>query len=185
MPAGISTHVLLGVLLNGALFAANVQRNGTYIATAYSQQGKTASGEYVHRHVVAADPDLLPIGTRIKIRHAGRYSGEYVVADTGTKIVGRKLDIYLPSAAACKRFGRKGVKVQVLQLGDGTREATQAADQAVKHDIEQDVAKKAVGNAATEDDWAAKAAAQKNTAGPNKTGAPPRTTLSGTNQNPR
>ena len=130
--------------------------NGSYIATAYAQKGVTASGLYVHQHVVAADPDLLPAGTRIKIRHAGRYSGEYVVADTGDKIQGRKLDIYLPSALACKKFGVKPVRVRVISLGDGTHTAAKQADQAVKQDVKQDLDKNAVGNAATEVDWATK-----------------------------
>src|SRR5690242_9717855 len=61
--------------------------DGKFVATAYSVTGLTASGEHTHRHVVAADPAVLPIGSRIKIRRAGKYSGEYVVADTGAKIV--------------------------------------------------------------------------------------------------
>ncbi len=93
-----------------------VNINGRFVATAYSVTGTTASGEYTHRHVVAADPDILPIGSRIKIGRAGKYSGEYVVADTGQKIVGRKLDIYLPNTAECKRFGKKPVRVNVIEL---------------------------------------------------------------------
>jgi 3D (Asp-Asp-Asp) domain-containing protein len=135
------------------------QLDGTYVATAYAITGITASGEWTHRHVVAADPDLLPIGTRIKIRHAGRYSGEYVVADTGTKIQGRRLDIYMPTDAECKKFGVKHVQIKVIQLGDGTREATKQADHAVKADVQRDVEKGAVGNAATELDWKKKAPA--------------------------
>lgn len=162
----------LVVLASAHLFAANPPLNGTYIATAYAQQGLTASGTYVHRHVLAADPDLLPIGTRVKIKHAGRYSGEYVVADTGAKIVGRRLDIYVPSERACRKFGRKAVQVRVLELGDGTHEAAKAADHAVKEDVKQDLAKKAVGNAATEDDWAAKVNKQKNGSTVDKSAAP-------------
>ena len=131
--------------------------DGTYVATAYAITGITASGEWTHRHVVAADPDLLPIGTRLKIQRAGRYSGEYVVADTGAKIQGRRLDIYMPTDAECKKFGAKRVKVKVIQLGDGTREATKQADHAVKADVQRDVEKGAVGNAATELDWKKKA----------------------------
>jgi len=133
------------------------QLDGTYVATAYAITGITASGEWTHRHVVAADPDLLPIGTRIKIQHAGRYSGEYVVADTGAKIQGRRLDIYMPTDAECKKFGVKRVKIKVIQLGDGTRKATKQADHAVKADVQRDVEKGAVGNAATELDWKKKA----------------------------
>jgi 3D (Asp-Asp-Asp) domain-containing protein len=135
--------------------------NGRFVATAYSVTGITASGEYTHRHVVAADPTILPIGTRIKISRAGRYSGEYVVADTGAKIVGRKLDIYLPSTPECVKFGKKSVRVKVIELGNGTHESAKQADQAVKKDVDQDIAKGAVGNAATEKDWATKGAATK------------------------
>src|SRR5690349_13907793 len=115
------------LLAAAPLLAAQVQVNGTYTATAYAQHGITASGEYAHRHVVAADPAILPIGTRLKIKGAGRYSGEYVVADSGAKIEGRRLDIYLPDASACRRFGVKRVKVSVIELGNGTRQAARQA----------------------------------------------------------
>ena len=134
--------------------ARKANLNGRYIATAYSQTGITKSGLYTQNHVVAADPSLLPVGSRIKIRHAGRYSGEYVVADTGEKIIGRRLDIYIPETRTCKKFGRKRVKVTVIQLGDGTHEAAKQATKAVKEDVKQDVAKGVVGNAANEKDWA-------------------------------
>jgi 3D (Asp-Asp-Asp) domain-containing protein len=132
--------------------------NGTYVATAYSVTGITASGEWTHRHVIAADPDILPIGTRVKIRRAGKYSGEYVVADTGAKIQGRKIDIYMPSTAECVKFGSRRIRIKVIELGDGTREATREADHAVKADVAKDVAKGAVGNAATDLDWKTKGA---------------------------
>ncbi|HEY3455055.1 MAG TPA: 3D domain-containing protein [Bryobacteraceae bacterium] len=148
-------RLFAGLLLLSPLIVASPPKllDGTYVATAYAITGITASGEWTHRHVVAADPDLLPIGTRIKIRRAGRYSGEYVVADTGAKIQGRRLDIYMPTEAECKKFGVKRVKVKVVQLGDGTRETTKQADHAVKTDVQRDVEKGAVGNAATELDW--------------------------------
>ncbi len=130
--------------------------NGKFIATAYSVTGITASGEYTHRHVVAADPDVLPIGSRIKIGRAGKYSGEYVVADTGAKIIGRKLDIYLPSTPECMKFGKKPVRVKVVEIGNGTHESAKQADQAVKKDVAKDIARGTVGNAATENDWAVK-----------------------------
>lgn len=154
-------------LLMMAVFAAVVSAapvpNGSYVATAYSVTGITASGEWTHRHVVAADPDVIPIGSRIKIRRAGRYSGEYVVADTGAKIQGRKLDIYMPNTNECKKFGSRKVRVHIIQLGDGTRAATQEADKTVKKDVKQDMAKGVVGNAATASDWNSKAVAEAKT----------------------
>lgn len=156
---------LVSVLSAACLFAADApplaKVSGGYTATAYCQKGKTASGDYVHRHVVAADPDILPIGSRVKIRRAGRYSGEYVVADTGEKIQGRRLDIYIPNPRDCKKFGRKSVRVEVLEIGDGTHQTTLQSDVKVKEDVKQDLSKNTVGNAATETDWAVKHAEEK------------------------
>ncbi len=161
------------LFLYSAVLPAAPVPNGVYQATAYAQSGKTASGELTHRHVVAADPDILPLGSRIKIRHAGRYSGEYVVADTGAKIQGRRLDIFMPSEAACRKFGRKAVRVRVIQLGDGTQASTRQADRAVKQDVSKEVQKQAVGNAATEDDWAKTRAQGTSASAPNRTGKQP------------
>lgn len=82
-------------------------------ATAYCLRGKTASGRMVRRGIVAADPRVLPLGTRIHMS-AGRYSGTYIVADTGGKIKGRILDIWVPSCAEARSWGRRTVKVKVL-----------------------------------------------------------------------
>lgn len=123
-------------------------------ATAYSQTGVTASGEYTHRHIVAADPKVLPLGTRIKIKWAGGYSGEYVVADTGAKIEGRRLDIYMPSTAKALKFGRRPVKVKIIELGKGTQASTRESDAAVRKDVVRDVHHEGVENAATKEDFA-------------------------------
>ena len=90
----------------------------TFSATAYSIEGRTASGVQTRRGIVAADPRVLPIGSRIRVHDAGEYDGEYVVHDTGPAIRGREIDIYVPSDAAARRFGRRKVKVEVLSRGD-------------------------------------------------------------------
>jgi len=45
---------------------------------------------------------------------AGSYSGEYVVADTGGAVRGRRVDIWVPNAGEAVRFGRRPVKLTVL-----------------------------------------------------------------------
>ena len=85
----------------------------TFTATAYSLRGRTASGRGVARGIIAADRRLLPLGTRVRI-DAGHYSGEYLVADTGGAVRGRKIDIWVPSTGEAMRFGRRGVKLTVL-----------------------------------------------------------------------
>lgn len=84
-------------------------------ATAYSIEGKTASGAQAREGTVAADPDVLPLGTKIRVHDAGQYSGEYVVKDTGRTIKGREIDVYLANDAEAKRFGRKRIKVEILE----------------------------------------------------------------------
>ena len=88
-----------------------------FTATATSLPGLTANGRAPHRGTVAADPDILPLGSRIRISRAGRYSGVYHVTDTGPGVKGRVIDIYVPSASEAKRFGRKVVTVHVLSRG--------------------------------------------------------------------
>ena len=87
-----------------------------YVATAYSLRGRTASGRMVSRGVIAADPSILPLGSRVRLDHPG-YSGEYIVADTGGAIRGRRIDIWTPSSGEAMRFGRRTVKLTVLSYG--------------------------------------------------------------------
>ncbi|MEW6126874.1 MAG: 3D domain-containing protein [Acidobacteriota bacterium] len=86
---------------------------GEFHATAYCLKGRTATGEYVRRGIVAADPKILPLGTLVHIE-AGKYSGVYKVADTGGAIRGRRIDIYVPSYSEAVSFGRKKIKIKVL-----------------------------------------------------------------------
>ena len=88
----------------------------TYTATAYSLRGRTASGRPVSRGLIAADPSVLPLGTRVRVE-AGALSGEYLVADTGGAVRGRRIDIWTPTAREAKQFGRRAVKLTVLSFG--------------------------------------------------------------------
>jgi 3D (Asp-Asp-Asp) domain-containing protein len=94
----------------------------SYIATAYSLRGRTASGRMVAKGLIAADPRHLPLGSRVRLE-AGAYSGEYLVADTGALIRGKRVDIWTPTSREAMRFGRRTVKLTVLSLG-GRRRAT-------------------------------------------------------------
>jgi 3D (Asp-Asp-Asp) domain-containing protein len=91
-----------------------------FSATCYCLKGKTASGAMVHRGIVAADPRILPLGTRISVSGSS-HSGTYLVADTGGAIKGRILDIWVPSCAEAVRHGRR--KVSVTVLGKGGKKA--------------------------------------------------------------
>ncbi len=94
----------------------------SYVATAYSLRGRTASGRMVAKGLIAADPRHLPLGSRVRIE-AGAYSGEYLVADTGALVRGKRIDIWTPSSREAMRFGRRTVKLTVLSLGGKKRSA--------------------------------------------------------------
>lgn len=95
--------------------AAPAVQSQVFSATAYSLRGRTASGQSVTRGLIAADPRVLPIGTRVRVE-AGPWTGEYLVADTGGAIKGRKIDIWTPSSREAMQFGRRAVKLTVLSL---------------------------------------------------------------------
>jgi rare lipoprotein A len=93
-------------------------------ATAFVRDSKpTASGTVAHEGIVAADPAVLPLGSRIRISRADAFNGVYTVTDTGRKIVGARIDLCVPNDAQAKRFGKKVVLVQVLTRGTGKEDA--------------------------------------------------------------
>lgn len=85
-------------------------------ATAYALRGRTRSGVYVRRGVIAADPRVLPLGSVVQLK-AGDYSGVYTVHDTGGRIKGNIIDVWVPSTREARIFGRRRIKVHVLRFG--------------------------------------------------------------------
>ena len=98
---------------NNAAEKSTTLKAMAFRATAYCLKGKTAMGGAVRRGIVAADPRILPLGSRIQLS-AGSYSGTYTVADTGGAVKGRILDIWVSSCSEAIRFGRKSVMVSKL-----------------------------------------------------------------------
>ena len=101
----------------------------TFVATAYSLRGRTASGKPVAHGLIAADPRVLPLGTRVRLE-AGSMSGEYLVADTGGAVKGRHVDIWTSSARDAMRFGKRAVKLTVLSFGPRRIRSTKAGAEA-------------------------------------------------------
>ena len=102
-----------------------------FAATAYCKGSTTASGVVARTGVAAADPTLLPVGSVVNIAAGdARYSGVYTVMDTGPRVQGRVLDLYMWSCHEALKFGRKEVQVTVLRLGWDPRRARQASSTA-------------------------------------------------------
>lgn len=122
----------------------------TYTATAYSLHGRTASGKPVSRGLIAADPSVLPLGTRVRVE-AGSWSGEYLVADTGGAVKGRRIDIWTPTTREALQFGRRPVKLTVLELGGKRGQAALVRPRRVIESIPIPVTIPATQNAARQD----------------------------------
>ena len=96
-----------------AAASAGAISKGSFSATAYCLKGKTAMGHGVRRGIIAADPRVLRLGSRV-ILNAGGYTGQYIVSDTGGAVKGKEIDIWVPSCAEARRFGRRTVTVSLL-----------------------------------------------------------------------
>jgi len=93
-----------------------------FVATAESVSGVTAKGTHTHEGIVAADPDVLPLGSLIRVTGAGTYSGIYTVTDTGPKVQGRHIDIYMDDVHEAKLFGRQKVYVRIILRGNNEKD---------------------------------------------------------------
>lgn len=98
-------------------YTAGVESTGK--RPGHPQYGITYSGVKVRRDLVstiAADPKVFPIGTLLYVPGYG-YA---VVADTGSKIKGKKIDLYFETKKQVyKQWGKRTVTVQVLRRGGG------------------------------------------------------------------
>jgi 3D (Asp-Asp-Asp) domain-containing protein len=96
--------------------AASLAIPAPFTITAYCTGTITAAGTRVAKGVVAADPNVLPLGTEIRVAGLdARYNGTYTVMDTGPKVRGRRLDLYLPDCAEAVRFGRRSGRVSTAR----------------------------------------------------------------------
>ena len=78
-------------------------------ATCYDLPGSTATGMPVGQGVVAVDPSVIPLGTRMYVPGYGNG----VAADVGGGIRGRVIDLWMPRAQ-CLSWGRRTVTITVF-----------------------------------------------------------------------
>ena len=60
--------------------------------------------------VIAVDPSIIPLGTKVWVEGYG-----YAIAgDTGGAIKGMKIDLHVPTKNAAYKFGRRQVKIKII-----------------------------------------------------------------------
>ena len=78
-------------------------------AVAYHLPGRTASGLPVGVGVIAVDPNVIPLGTRVFVPGYG----PAVAADVGSAIKGNIIDLWMPSTAQARAWGRRTVTITI------------------------------------------------------------------------
>ncbi len=74
--------------------------------------GMTRSGTQVRPGVIAVDPKVIPLGSKVYIKE---YKKIYSAEDTGGAIKGNKIDIYYEDKDYVDKFGRKTLNIYVLK----------------------------------------------------------------------
>jgi 3D (Asp-Asp-Asp) domain-containing protein len=82
-----------------------------YTAGCYGCSGITASGVRAGFGIIAVDPSVIPLGTKVFIPGYGRA----VAGDTGGAIQGHRVDLGFDSESAAIQFGRRPVTLYVLR----------------------------------------------------------------------
>jgi 3D (Asp-Asp-Asp) domain-containing protein len=83
-------------------------RKLTVSATCYDLPGRTATGMPVGWGVVAVDPSVIPLGSRLYVPGYGKG----VAADVGGGIKGAVIDLWMPPAR-CAAWGRRTVTITI------------------------------------------------------------------------
>lgn len=100
---------------------AKIEENENYMimeATAYTKSieegthmGITRSGTQVSRGTIAVDPRVIPLGTKVYVEGYGHAE----CLDTGGAIKGNRIDLYMDSREECFEFGRRDVRVWIVE----------------------------------------------------------------------
>jgi 3D (Asp-Asp-Asp) domain-containing protein len=79
----------------------------TVRAIGYSLSGRTATGAPTGWGVVAVDPAVIPLGTRLKIPGYG----DAVAADTGSGVSGATIDLWFPTREEALAWGSRTITI--------------------------------------------------------------------------
>jgi 3D (Asp-Asp-Asp) domain-containing protein len=98
----------------------NIVKEFTVTASAFTANcsgcsGITATGINLKRNptmkVIAVDPSVIKLGTKVYVEGYG-----YAIAgDTGNSIKGNKIDVFFPTKNEAFKWGRKNVKIKILE----------------------------------------------------------------------
>ncbi|MEH7461347.1 3D domain-containing protein [Bacillus thuringiensis] len=87
--------------------AENGKQPGEHVYSAWGHYDLTSNPNL---KLIAVDPAVIPLGSRVWVEGYG----EAIAADTGGAIKGYKIDVFVPDKGTSSKWGRKKVKVIIL-----------------------------------------------------------------------
>ena len=114
--SGIVDSKTLEKLQSTALSPRKIKKEMKVNASAYSSQDPncskyTSTGQLLRKGIVAVDPKVIPLGTKMYIPGYG-YG---IAADIGGAIKGKKIDVAFESRKEALKFGRRDIVIQILE----------------------------------------------------------------------
>jgi 3D (Asp-Asp-Asp) domain-containing protein/peptidoglycan hydrolase CwlO-like protein len=109
LAAAAPAPALAPVELAAPLVVDSGPRTLTVSATGYTIRGRTATGMPTAPGVVAVDPAVIPLGTKLTIPGYG----VGIAADTGGAVQGNVIDVWFPTAAQALQWGRRTVTITI------------------------------------------------------------------------
>lgn len=114
--SGIVDSKTLEKLQSTTLVPRKVKKEMKVNASAYSSQDPgcskyTSTGQLLRKGIVAVDPKVIPLGTKMYIPGYG-YG---IAADIGNAIKGKKIDLAFESRKEALKFGRRDIVIQILE----------------------------------------------------------------------
>ncbi|TJX13213.1 DUF348 domain-containing protein [Tissierella creatinini] len=110
-----NTRYRKAITMNASAYDSSYKSTGK--SPGHKYYGITASGTKARPGVVAVDPRVIPLGTKLYIESLDgtKDYGFAVAEDTGGAIKGNKIDLYFNTNSECINFGRRNVKVYILE----------------------------------------------------------------------
>lgn len=70
-------------------------------------------------HTIAVDPKVIPLGSKVYIAELGKI---YTAEDTGGKIIGSRIDIFMDTHEQAKQFGIRELTAYILENNESSKD---------------------------------------------------------------
>ncbi|HDR7777822.1 cell wall-binding protein EntD [Bacillus thuringiensis] len=98
------------ITVEATAYTAHPSENGTYGGRVLTAMGHDLTAN-PNMKVIAVDPKVIPLGSKVWVEGYG----EAIAGDTGGAIKGNRIDVLVGSDGSANSWGRKSVKVKVIE----------------------------------------------------------------------